>query len=363
MNEEMVLKMVEPYVKDNSITYNQFDNIFEFLSKQEQGIVLGILQKRGISVIDNQVSEDLFVLDADENNQCEDNFEVLYDESIFEDSTSYKREIFATNKVIKQSNEILCALIQQGNRQAAQDLCIKNRGLVDKYAQGYHKQYGSRLDFEDLEQVGFIGLLKAAYRFNYKIGTAFSTYAVFWIKQNISREINDKGFAIHIPEHMMERIKKVLAADARLLINNASMKLDERISFISEQIGISEEQVVECLILRQNYLTYASLDTLVGEDEDTLLVDLLPDEEELSVEDLVNMKMLRKELENILSTLTNREEQILRMRFGFDDGAPKTLEEIGKMYGVTRERIRQIEAKALRKLRHPSRRKRIKDYV
>lgn len=363
MNEEIILKMVEPYVKDNSITYDQFENIFKILSKQEQYTVVEILYKKGVNLVDEQVNVDSFVLDLDENGQNDEPFEVLYDGSIFEDSIDFQNEILITNKTVKQSNEILCALIQQGNRQAAQDLCVKNKGLVDKYVLGYRKKYGNRLDFEDLEQAGYIGLLKAAQRFDYKLSIAFSTYAVFWIKQSISREIMDNGFAIRIPVHMMERINKVLAADIKLLINNGDMKLEERVSHISKTIGLCEDQVIECLVFRQNYLTYASLDAPVGEDEDSLLVDFIPDNEEVSVEEVVDMKMLKKELEEILSTLTERESKILKLRFGFDDGKQRTLEDIGNEFGVTRERIRQIEAKALRKLRHPSRSKKVKDYL
>lgn len=225
----------------------------------------------------------------------------------------------------------------------------------------YQKRFGNRLDFDDLEQVGFIGLIKAANRFNISQGTAFSTYAVFWIKQTISREIMDNGYAIRIPVHMMERINKVIAIDSQL--SGEYTKVIQRIPLIADETGLSEEEVRECLILKKNYLTYASLDSPIGEEEDSFLGEMIPDTETPSVEDIVSNILLRKQLEESLSTLTLREQQIIRLRFGLDDGCPKTLEVVGQSFNVTRERIRQIEAKALRKMKHPSRSRKLKDFL
>lgn len=357
MNEEIILSMVSPYVKDGSITYDQFDGLFSILSIKEQYGVVEFLRAKGINLVDKQVNEDEFVLEVD--NDENDEFEILYNESVFKDQ-GVSDEIIFTNAVVKQSNENLCALIQQGNRQAAQDLCVKNKRLVDKYVLGYQKRYGNRLDFEDLEQVGFIGLIKAAQKFDTGQGTAFSTYAVFWIKQSISREIMDNGYAIRIPVHMMERINKVIALDNQLGSNGRNIQ--ERIEGISDETGLSEEEVRECLILKKNYLIYASLDSPVGEEEESVLGEMVPDREALSVEELAEGNILRELLKVCLDTLQEREQKVIRLRFGLDDGRARTLEEIGKEFGVTRERIRQIEAKALRKLRHPSRSRRLKDF-
>lgn len=357
MNEEIILSMVSPYVKDGSITYDQFDGLFSILSIKEQYGVGEFLRAKGINLVDKQVNEDEFVLEVD--NDENDEFEILYDKSVFKDQ-GVSDEIIFTNAVVKQSNENLCALIQQGNRQAAQDLCVKNKRLVDKYVLGYQKRYGNRLDFEDLEQVGFIGLIKAAQKFDTGQGTAFSTYAVFWIKQSISREIMDNGYAIRIPVHMMERINKVIALDNQLGSNGRNIQ--ERIEGISDETGLSEEEVRECLILKKNYLIYASLDSPVGEEEESVLGEMVPDREALSVEELAEGNILRELLKACLDTLQEREQKVIRLRFGLDDGRARTLEEIGKEFGVTRERIRQIEAKALRKLRHPSRSRRLKDF-
>lgn len=373
MNEQIVLSMAQPYVKDGSITYSEFDKIYSMLSIKEQYAVSEILFKNGINLVDEneQINEDEYVLDtdvidddiSDEDDFSDDEFEILYDESIFKDHgiSDNVEGPLQINKNIKQSNQILCSLIQQGNQQAVQDLCIKNKRLVDKYVLAYQKRYGNRLDFEDLEQVGFVGLIKAAKKFDIRQGTAFSTYAVWWIKQSISREIMDNGYAIRIPVHMMERINKVVQIDNRLL--NEGVEMNDRISLIADEMGISEDAVKECLVLKVNYLTYASLNAPVGAEEETELGELLPEEGLPSVEDIIADKALRESIEKVIETLTIREQKVLRLRFGLDDNRARTLEEVGREFNVTRERIRQIEAKALRKLRHPSRSKSLKDFL
>ena len=356
MNEEIILKMVNPYLKNGELTYDDFENIFCILSLKEQYKVSEILFSNGIDLIDTETDEVVLEVEIEKD----DKFEVLYEDSIFQDQ-GQDEDYLTINHDIRQTNEILCALIQQGNRQAVQDLCVKNKKLVDKYVVGYQKKYGHRLDFEDLEQVGFLGLIKAAHRFEVGQGTAFSTYAVFWIKQSISREIMDNGYAIRIPVHMMERINKVLHFDN--VYDREGVDLEERIEAISNELGISYENVKECLIIKNNYLSYASLNAPIGEDEASELGEILPQEDAMSIEEIVSEKFLREELERVLSTLTDREQAILRFRYGMDDGRERTLEEVGKIFNVTRERIRQIEAKALRKLRHPSRLRKLKDFI
>lgn len=356
MNEEIILKMVNPYLKNGELTYDDFENIFCILSLKEQYKVSEILFSNGIDLVDTEIDEVVLEVEIEK----EDKFEVLYEDSIFQDQGT-DEDYLTINRDIRQSNEILCTLIQQGNRQAVQDLCVKNKRLVDKYVMAYQKKYGHRLDFEDLEQVGFLGLIKAAHRFEVEQGAAFSTYAVFWIKQSISREIMDNGYAIRIPVHMMERINKVLHLDN--VYDREGLELKERIEAISEELGISCENVRECLTIKNNYLSYASLNAPIGEDEASELGEMLPQEDTLSIEEIVSEKFLREELERVLSTLTDREQTILRLRCGMDDGRERTLEEVGKIFNVTRERIRQIEAKALRKLRHPSRSRKLKDFI
>lgn len=365
MNEEIILSMARPYVKDSAITYSEFDNIYNMLSIKEQYEVTDILFRNGINLIDEEekIDEEFFILESDEVDK-EDDFEILYDESIFKDSGASiedENEILSINHNIKQSNDILCHLIQEGNKQAIQDLCVKNKCLVDKYALMYQKRYGNRLDFEDLEQVGFIGLIKASEKFDFKQGTAFSTYAVFWIKQSISREIMDNGYAIRIQVHMMERIAKVVRLDNIYI--GEGIELSQRIEYIADELGLSEDAVRECLVLKNNYLSYASLNAPVGAEEETELGELIPEEGAPSVEDEIIDRALREDLEQVLETLTEREQMVLRLRFGLEDGRKRTLEEIGYEYNLTRERIRQIESKALKKLRQPSRSKKLKNYL
>lgn len=357
--------MAKPYVKDGAITYDEFEQIYSILSKKEQYKVTDILYENGINLIDEHIADTDIILDIDNDEvdvECDD-YEVLYDENIFKDSKAdlYTNESLVIHKEVRQSNEILCALIQQGNSQAAQDLCVKNKKLVDKYVAAYQKYFRNRLDFEDLEQVGFLGLITAANKFDVKLGTSFSTYAVYWIKQSISREIMDNGYAIRIPVHMMERISKVTAIYNRL--TEEGIPLQKAICQIAEELGLSEEMVRESLALKENIIGYTSLDTPIGEDGDTVLGDFIPAEDEESVEQIVTRGLLRQQLEVVLHTLTPREEHVIRMRFGLIDGRQRTLEEVGKEFNITRERIRQIESKALRKLRHSSRSRRLKDYM
>ena len=369
MNETMVLSLVKPFVKDNKLTYDDFERIFNELelSLKEQYAITDILHAKGIELVDEHTSENILVLDIDDQLDVSDDFDddsflERYDDSVFKDRSTFKDQNnnLVVNRVVHQSNEILCSLIQQGSLQAAQDLCVKNNNLVSKYVLAYEKRYNNRLDFEDMAQAGFIGLLKAAERFNIKQGNAFSTYAVFWIKQSIAREIMDNGFAIRIPVHMMERISKVAAASSRL--NTEGVQLLDQIHIIAQELSYTEDIVTECLILKQNYLSYVSLDSPVGEDNETMLGDFIPIEEDETVESIIMGEALRQELSKILTTLSAREQEVIKLRMGWEDNNPKTLEEIGDLYGVTRERIRQIETKALRKLRHPARIKFLKDF-
>ena len=363
LREDIILQMVQPYVKDGAITYDEFDGVFDILSLKEQYAVTDVLYSNGINLIDKHIEisdlnlEAITEIENDSNNE----FEILYDESLFKDvGFSEADENLTISKEIKQSNEVLCNLIQRGNRQAIQDLCIKNKRLVDKYVLLYQKRYGNRLDFEDLEQVGYVGLIRAAQKYDANQGTVFSTYAVFWIRQAITREIMDNGYAIRIPVHMMERINKVISIDNSL--GSKGLNLSERMKTISDELGLSYEEVKECLIIKNNYLTYSSLNSPIGEDEESELGDLLPVDETEQTDEVAKQIFLREQLQEVLQTLTEREQKILVLRFGLEDGHARTLEEVGQLFNVTRERIRQIEEKALRKMRHPSRSRKLKDY-
>lgn len=370
MNEQLIIEMARPYIKDASITYEEFDHIYEVLSLKEKYAVVEILYNNGIDLIDadEQADGEKFVLDVDDDvydgsaaEAADDTFEVLYDDGLFRDAgfKVQKPETVVVNKVVKQSNEILCVMVQQGNLQAAQDLCVKNKKLVDKYVSKYEKRYRHRLDCDDLKQAGFIGLIQAAKKFDISMGNSFSTYAVWWIKQAITREIIDYGFMIRIPVHMMERISKVATVEDRF----SELNRDERIVKVMDETGYPEEWVRECMMLKEYVLTYASLNVTIGEDETVEFGEFLPDNGAIPIEEMIENRELRRILNDVLDTLTEREEKVIRLRFGLEDNRKWTLEEVGKIFNVTRERIRQIEAKALRKLRHPSRSRNIKSFL
>ena len=374
MNEEIILKMVEPYIKEASITYEEFDNLFVMLSRKEQYSVLDLLEKNHIDIRPDEDEEDFEDIDEEPSNEeletieqdieIEDGFEILYDDAIFmnkdEEDESRVRNL-EIKTYVKQSNEILCKLIQEGNEQAKQDLCIKNRKLVCKVAKKYERYFGNDLAFEDLVQAGMIGMLKAAEKFNIEYGYSFSTYAMWWIRQAILREVYDHGFTIRIPVHMMETIGKINAAEGKL--RTKSLTDRERIEDIAKLLDMSVEYVDYCLVVQNTLLNAASLDTPIKEEGDTVLLDMIPANSSLSVEDQVAAKALGEILNEVLGTITEKERKILELRFGLKDGRKRTLEDVGKEFGVTRERIRQLEVKALKKLRHPSRSRKLRDFL
>lgn len=385
MNEEIIIKMVQPYLKNSFLTYDEFDNLFNMLSLREQYGVLEVLAQNHIELItdENESDEDEFNIKQTESELCavkedlkrtnlEKDFEILYDDLIFSDKQNNNNKgkneyienginFLEIKKDVKQSNEILCVLIQQGNQQARQDLCIKNIKLVDKIASKYEKAFGNDLTFDDLEQAGMIGMLVAAKKFNVSLGYSFSTYAVWWIRQAILKEIYNNGFTIRLPVHIMEKIYKINVLDRDLGING--LEYNERIKEMAEELGTTEDDIKKLMAIQNNFLRNVSLDTPVGEDGDTTMLDVLPVETEISVEDEVIKHCLKNQITNVFETLTVREQKVLNLRFGLTDGRARTLEEIGGLFGVTRERIRQIEEKALKKLRHPYRSRKFVDFL
>ena len=287
--------------------------------------------------------------------ETEDNFDKIMAEGSLDDSVKmYLKDIGRVPLLSAEREVELAKRMEEGDEEAKRILSEANLRLVVSIAKRY---VGRGMQFLDLIQEGNLGLMKAVEKFDYRKGFKFSTYATWWIRQSITRAIADQARTIRIPVHMVETINKQVRATRQLLQKLGREPSPEE---IAEFIGSTPERVREIQKIAQDPV---SLETPIGEEEDSHLGDFIEDSNAADPAEVAEANMLREQLISVLSTLTPREEKVLRLRYGIDDSHPRTLEEVGKEFNVTRERIRQIEAKALRKLRHPNRIKKLKDYT
>ena len=266
----------------------------------------------------------------------------------------YLKEIGRVDLLTPEEEVELARRARNGDEKAKRELAEANLRLVVSIAKRY---VGRGMLFLDLIQEGNLGLIKAVEKFDYRKGFKFSTYATWWIRQAITRAIADQARTIRIPVHMVETINKLIRVSRQLL---QTLGRDPTAEEIAEEMGMDVERVREIIKISQDPV---SLETPIGEEEDSHLGDFIEDQDAPAPAEAASFMLLKEQLEEVLDTLTPREEKVLRLRFGLEDGRARTLEEVGKVFGVTRERIRQIEAKALRKLRHPSRSKKLKDFL
>ncbi|ADC91230.1 RNA polymerase sigma factor RpoD [Mageeibacillus indolicus UPII9-5] len=301
------------------------------------------LKQNGVEIIeDATVDEDLNIDDSSDVMNVDDPVRM------------YLKEIGKVPLLNAEEEKDLARAMKEGSQEAKDRLCEANLRLVVSIAKRY---VGRGMQFLDLIQEGNLGLIKAVDKFDYEKGFKFSTYATWWIRQAITRAIADQARTIRIPVHMVETINKLIRVQRQLL---QELGREPEVEELAQEMGISPEKVREIQKISQEPV---SLEKPIGEEEDSHLGDFIPDDDAPSPADQAAFTLLKEQLLEILSGLTPREEKVLRLRFGLDDGRSRTLEEVGREFNVTRERIRQIEAKALRKMRHPSRSKKLKDYL
>jgi RNA polymerase primary sigma factor len=324
---------------------------FEGTEPEQMFRVFAAFKEMGVEVSDSAGDfEDKE--DADDDIQME--IEMMDSVSLDDPVRMYLKEIGRVSLLTAADEVDLAKAIEAGSDDAKQRLTEANLRLVVSIAKKY---IGRGMSFLDLIQEGNMGLIRAVEKFDYHKGYKFSTYATWWIRQAITRAIADQARTIRIPVHMVETINKLVRVSRRLLQELGREPSDEE---IAEEMGITPDKVREIVKVSQDPV---SLETPIGEEEDSHLGDFVEDKEAISPSDAASLTLLHNEVEDILDTLTPRERRVLQLRFGLIDGHQRTLEEVGKRFGVTRERIRQIEAKALRKLRHPSRSKKLRDYL
>ena len=344
---------ISDYFKDQPLDAEQMDKIFDFL--EASGVdVLRITEN---SADDLMLDDDMDIDGLDDEEEVElDKIDLSVPEgvSIEDPVRMYLKEIGKVPLLSAEEEIELAKKMEQGDENAKKRLAEANLRLVVSIAKRY---VGRGMLFLDLIQEGNLGLIKAVEKFDYRKGYKFSTYATWWIRQAITRAIADQARTIRIPVHMVETINKLIRVSRQLLQELGREPTPEE---IAEEMDMPVDRVREILKISQEPV---SLETPIGEEEDSHLGDFIQDDNVPVPADAAAFTLLKEQLVEVLGTLTEREQKVLRLRFGLDDGRARTLKEVGKEFNVTRERIRQIEAKALRKLRHPSRSRKLKDYL
>ena len=365
--EERLSNLIEKGKKAGKLTLKEIADVVDGLnlSQEQMDRFYDTLEELNIET----VGEDLPPIDDDDLlpalDELEEIDEVTEEEIAEADSMAdsystddpvrmYLKEIGKVNLLTQEEEIELAVRMSQGDEEAKRRMAEANLRLVVSIAKRY---VGRGMLFLDLIQEGNLGLIKAVEKFDYTKGYKFSTYATWWIRQAITRAIADQARTIRIPVHMVETINKVIRVSRQLL---QELGHDPSAEEIAAEMNIPVEKVRDILKIAQEPV---SLETPIGEEEDSHLGDFIPDEDASEPSEAASFSLLKEQLMSVLATLTPREEKVLRLRFGIEDGRTRTLEEVGKEFNVTRERIRQIEAKALRKLRHPSRSKKLRDFL
>ena len=357
-NDIEIDKIVNEAKKKGKITYGELASQLSDASPDQIDQVFNAFENIGVDVLKDDIED--IEPDAEDLEEVEDipieelNIDNIEGISVDDPVRMYLREIGKIPLLTYNQELELAKKILEGDEAAKQKLAESNLRLVVSIAKKY---VGRGMLFLDLIQEGNMGLIKAVEKFDYTKGYKFSTYATWWIRQAITRAIADQARTIRIPVHMVETINKLIRTSRHLLQQNGKEPTPEE---IAKEMEVPVEKVKKKQKIAQDPV---SLETPIGEEDDSHLGDFIQDEDSPSPQESASYTMLREQLDEIMETLTPREAKVLRLRFGLDDGKARTLEEVGKEFNVTRERIRQIEAKALRKLRHPSRSKKLKEYM